>query len=306
MRLVLLSVAFSLLSCTSGSNQEPTRQSLPEGVAARVGGELVDTRTIARIASARRVAPTEARDLAIKDALFAAWARHDSANAPAVVVAERAALGRALLEALEAEAMNAGSATDAELAELVAERWTELDRPPSVRTTHAVIRVKKPEDAAPGLALAERLARELRGITDAAAFIERASAFDAKPFELVTERLNPVTPDGRVWEPNGRPGSQLPSGFDLDYARAANAIERAGEQSPVVKTAFGYHVILLDERLPERRLSPEERRAALEHEIVSRRARKLVESTVARLRSATPIERERNEDSLTELAARAP
>jgi peptidyl-prolyl cis-trans isomerase C len=303
---MLLSVAATLLACTSGSNQAPTRKALPPGVAASVGNDLVEVRTIARIASARGIEPSKARDLAIKDALFAASARADAANAPAIVVAERAALGRALLEVLEAEAMKAGPPNDAELAEVVAERWTELDRPPSVRTTHAVILVKKPEDAAPARELAEKLARELAGITEFAVFAERARAFDAKPFELVAERLSPVAPDGRVWDPNARPGTQFPGGFDLDYARAANAIATVGDQSPVVKTAFGYHVILLEERLPERRVSPEERRATLHDEIVSRRVKKLVESTVARLRSATPVERERTEDSLTELAARAP
>jgi hypothetical protein len=306
MRLALLSVAACVLSCTSGSNQAPARKSLPPGVAASVGGDLVQAHTIARIASARGIGLSEARDLAIKDALFAAWARADSANAPAVVVAERAALGRALLEELEAQARNAGPPSDAELTELVAERWTELDRPPSVRTTHAVILVKKPEDAAPARALAEKLARELSGLSDSAAFLERARAFDAKPFELVAERLNPVTPDGRVWEPTARPGSHFPGGFDVDYARAANAIEQVGSQGPVVKTAFGYHVILLEERLPELRLPPEERRHVLNDEVVSRRAKKLLESTVASLRRTTPVERERTEDSLTELAARAP
>ena len=34
------------------------------------------------------------------------------------------------------------------------------------------------------------------------------------------------------------------------FAEAANALARAGDQSPVVRTPFGFHVILLIERLP--------------------------------------------------------
>jgi peptidyl-prolyl cis-trans isomerase C len=301
MKLVLLSVAACALSCSNESQQAPSRRALPPGVAASVAGDLVDARTIARIASARGIEPASARELAIKDALFAASARADPANAPAVVVAERAALGRALLEQLETEATKVGPPSDAEMNELLAERWTELDRPASVRTTHTVILVKKPEDEAPVRALAEKLARELAGIGDRRAFIEKARAFDAKPFELVAESLDPVTPDGRVWDP-ARPGARFPGGFDMNYARAANAIERVSEQSPIVKSAFGYHVILLEERLPEQRSSAEQRR----DEVLSRRSKKLVENTVGNLRKTTPVEVERTADSLTELVTRAP
>jgi peptidyl-prolyl cis-trans isomerase C len=243
--------------------------------------------------------------LAISDALFAAWARADSANAPAVVVAERAALGRALLEQLEAQATALGPPSDTELDALVAERWTEFDRPPRVRTTHAVILVKKPEDAAPVQALAQKLASELDGSTESALFVEKARAFDAKPFELVAERLSPVTADGRVWDPDARPGQQFGT-YEVDYARAANALERPGDHSPVVKTVFGSHVILLEERLPELRVPLEERRAALHDDVISRRTKKLLESTLAELHNTTAVERERTEDVLTELVSRSP
>jgi peptidyl-prolyl cis-trans isomerase C len=293
------------LSCSAESRSVVARKTLPSGVAASVGNELVLSDTVARIAAARGVELVRARELAIRDALFAAAARATRERADGVVVAERANLARRVLERFDQDADAAGPPTDAELAALTAERWVDFDRPPSVRTSHAVVRVKKPDDDAPARALAQRLAAALRGAATSAEFVERARAFPASPLEVVAEPLSPVTADGRMWEPTARPGTQLPP-VDVDYARAANALERPGEQSPLVKSAFGYHVIFLDERLPERRVTLDERRAALHGDVVVRRAKKQLDEALALLRRGTPIEIERSADSLTELVVVAP
>jgi parvulin-like peptidyl-prolyl isomerase len=211
-----------------------------------------------------------------------------------------------LLESIEKQARDMGPGTDAEVSELSTERWLEFDRPPSVRTSHAVVTVKKPDEAAPARALAEKLAVALRGITDSAEFLERARAFHAPaPLTITAEQLSPATADGRMWEPGARPGAQTLQ-LDLDYTRAAHALKHPGEQSPIVKSAFGYHVILLEEIVPEKRVPLEERRALLQDEIVKRRAKKLVEATLTRLRQATPVEVVRAADSLTALVPTAP
>jgi peptidyl-prolyl cis-trans isomerase C len=305
MKLVLVAFVASLLSCSPESPPVTARDRLPPGIAASVGSDLVEARTIASIASAQRVDPAHARELAIRDALFAAAVRANPLHADSVTVAERAVLGRSLLEGMQRQALEVGAATDAEVSELTAERWTELDRPPSVRTTHAVLLVEKPADSAPARAVAERLAAALRGIAASAEFIERAQAFPAEPFKVKAERLSPVTPDGRIWDFGAPPGTHFPT-IDLDYARAASALARPGDQSPIVKSAFGYHVILLEERLPEARPSLEERRALLRDEILSRRGKKLLEGTVARLRQGTPVEVVRAADSLTALVSLTP
>src|SRR6185503_10706779 len=184
MKLALIAIAASVLSCSAESAPVTARKALPPGVAASVGGDLVDVRTIESIANARGVDRSHARELAVRDALFAAAVRANPDRAANVVVAERATLGRVVLESFAKEAESAGPPTDGELGELTAERWTELDRPSSVRTTHAVVLVKTPEDAAPARALAGRLAAALRGITASAEFIERAQAFPTAPLEL--------------------------------------------------------------------------------------------------------------------------
>ena len=298
---LLLATAACALACSAESRPTPASGALPPGVVARVGADLVQTATVARIASSRGVDRSRARDLAIKDALFAAAVRTDPERAAEVSVAERAILGRTLLESIRARSESAGPPTDAEIGELTAEHWIDVDRPASVRTTHAVVLFKTPKDAAPARAAAERLAVALRGITKSTEFIERAQAFPAK--QLRAERLSPVTPDGRMWEPNAPArGTGLPT-IDLDYARAASALGSPGDQSPIIKTAFGYHVILLEERIPEQRTSLEERRELFRDEVASRRSKKLLEGTVAELRRGTPVEVVRAADSLTALIA---
>jgi peptidyl-prolyl cis-trans isomerase C len=308
MKLTPLVLTACALSCSDGTAPRATtaNKALPEGVAASVGRDLVELRTVERIASARGVDRSRARELAVKDALFAAAARESAVHAAGVSVAERATLGRALLENIERQARGMGPGTDAEVNELTAERWIEYDRPPSVRTSHVVVSVKKPDEAAQARALAERLAAALRGITDSAAFLERARAFPVTPpLSITAEQLSPATPDGRMWEAGARPGAQTLT-LDPDYTRAAHALRHPGDQSPIVKSAFGYHVILLEELVPEKRVPLEERRALLEDEIVTRRAKKLMQETVARLRQGTPVEVLRAADSLTALVATAP
>jgi hypothetical protein len=300
----LLAVAFAL-GCATEARPVVTQRTLPAGVVARVGNDAIQASTVERVAAARGAPPALARELSIRDALFAAAARESPEHHAAVVVAERSNLARRTLEELGQRAESGGPPTDAEVAALTAERWTDFDRPPSVRTTHAVVLVKKPEDDAAARDLAEKLASALRGITLSSDFVARTQAFPAAPFEVRAERLGPVTADGRMWDPAAAPGTKFPT-LDTDYARGANAVERVGDQSPLVKSAFGYHVILLEERLPERRFSLEERRESLAAEITSRRAKAMLEDTLARLRRATPIEIERGAEGLTELVLGAP
>jgi hypothetical protein len=299
---LLLATAACAFSCSAESRPTPASGTLPPGIAARVGGDLIETATIARIANARGVDGSHARDLAIKDALFAAAARTNPDRAADVSVAERAILGRTLLETLRRRSENAGPPTDAEVSEMTAERWMDVDRPSSVRTTHAIVLVKSPNDAARARGVADELASALRGITDSAEFIERAQAMPTKSLEIRAERLSPVTADGRVWDPTAPPGTRFTT-FDLDYARAANALREPGAHSPVTRSAFGFHVILLEERFPELRTSLEERRERFKAEIVARRGKKLLEGTVAELRRGTPVEVVRAADSLTALVA---
>jgi hypothetical protein len=280
-----------------GPVQRPTAAALPEGVVALVGGQQVDRATVERIARARSVSPQAARDAAVRDALLAAAARADLAGFGIVASAERSILARALLEQFDQQA-RARPVTKAEVAEMTARRWAEFDRPVSARTAHAVARVNKPEDDAPARALAERIAHELAAVTDPEEFVKRAKEVPAGSVKVVAERLPPVTADGRVVQLNAPPGAPTRT-FDPAYARAANALRSVGDKSPVTKTEFGYHVILLEERMEAKRVPLEQRRELLADEIMDNRAHRMQEQLLQQARLSHPVEVQRSAADLT-------
>lgn len=286
-------------ACGERSAPKPTAERLPPGVLAVVGDERVTAGTVGRIAAREGVLPLEARRRAIEDALFAASSRKTPALAPRVSVAERGVLARAVLERLRDDAHALGPPTDAEISALTAKRWPELDRPPSVATSHAVVLVKKPADDAPARALAKDLAAALADAKSGDELVKRAQAFPARGLEIHAERLPAVTTDGRLWDPNTQPPKPLTGTFDLDFARAANALTTPGEQSGIVKSAFGYHVIVLDVPYPEQRMPLAERSALLADDVFSERAKRALDALLAPLRAATPVSTERAVDALT-------
>ena len=153
------------LSCASSDAPVPARRNehLPAGLAAKVSSEAIALSTIRRIAQAQRISPGLALDRALGDALFAAAARADDQSGSIVPTVERAAWARALLEGLKSEASAGGPVTDAEVAQLTALHWQELDRPETVRTTHAVARVERPEQDAQARSVAQAIWEAERG-----------------------------------------------------------------------------------------------------------------------------------------------
>jgi len=292
---VVLAVAIGC-EATSPATQ-PTTAELPEGTAAVVGEDRVQTETVRRIARAEACTLLEARELAIRDASLAAEARRRFAGTGRIASAETSALARSLLEQIQRETSRA-PVTDEEVTEATGWHWQQLDRPASVRTTHAVVLVKDPSQDAGALALARRVAEATAGATDPKEFERRATAVPADGHAVKVEHLPPVTADGRIvaLEPGGPPSTAT---FDPEFARAANALRVVGEQSPVIKSAFGYHVILLEERLEARTTTLEERRSILHDEILDQRARGKVDQVLAAARRGTSIEVSRAAGDLT-------
>lgn len=297
----ILSIAIAA-GCGTGadapSTVAPVDEQLPPGVAARVGDETISSKLIGRVARAQGVTPKDARSRLVQDALFAALARQELA--PGVVsAAERSGQARAVLELLAREARAAGEPTDAEVARIVAARWLELDRPASARTSHAVVRLGTGVDPNAARALAARIAKATRGAGDAEQFREAASAVPAGDLKVRVEQLPPVTADGRIVPPPDAPPERVPGRLDPRFAAAANAIETVGEQSPVIESEFGFHVIFLEERLPEKRVAPERQRELVRDEVFAARARALKEEVLEAARGRTPIQTERAASALT-------
>ena len=275
-----------------------TRVHLPAGLVAKVGPDEIALSTVVGIARAQQITLPVARDLAARDAAFALDARAVFAGGSLVPVVERAALARALMERFKADASALGPASDAEVAELSAPRWQDFDRPETVRTTHAVAIIAKPEQDEAARAIAQHLFEAVRGVSDPEQFIRLAQAVPHEGIDVRVERLPAVTSDGRVYYREGAPPERANQRFDKDFAQAAHRLA-VGAISEPTKSIFGYHVILCEARLPEQRVPLEERRHLLADEVQKARAERSKQELLGRLTSTTAIAVTRSVDDLT-------
>ena len=288
-----------LLGCSGGvAPGKPGSSALPAGQTARAGSELVSAATIARIAEQQGLAPAAAASAALSDALFAQSARDSLAPSKASSI-ERAAIARSLLEQLRREAVRAGPPTAAELADVLRERWTDVARPEAARTAHAIVLSDKPERDAAARALAQKLADALQGVAQGDELVQKAKAFPAEGFQIKAEKLPFITADGRSFQRRDAGFVPTPATFDLDFARAALAVERPGQLSPVSKSSFGYHVILLEERAPEQLVPKEQLADLLTPEVQTRRATRARADLLERLHQGVPVRLERAIEELT-------
>lgn len=215
---------------------------------------------------------------------------------------QRVALAHALTVHLWAEAGAQGAVTDAELEEWTNRHWLSVARPSSARTIHAVVRVDASEQ--PGrwekaLAVAQRVHAAVVGATDAEQFEARARAVPTDGFELKVESLEPVTEEGRIVRLDAADGRVDLGSYEVAFARAANALDRPGSTSDVIRTSYGYHVLRLLERLPESLVNNAERRRRALSDVLARRARRALERVLADQASATPTARERSAEEAT-------
>lgn len=312
----LLAACLALFSCDAPApppKPAPVLAALDSSAVARVADVSIGADQIARIALAQHLPPGEAREQAIHDALLATEARARGLDAdPRVDLATSGILARVLVQDIEARAEAQGPVTDAELDEITARRWMELDRPDAARTVHAVVTLKKdatPDARARAAALAESIRKSIAPAAEiaqrteppkqqggpedeaVAAFRTAAKAVPKGDLEVRIEPLSPVVADGRTLTP----GMQL----ERPFAQAALALAHRGDTSPVIETSYGFHVILLLERVPGFTMPREERRQKLRDEAITLRAVREKESLLARLRPSASISK--NTDAILAL-----
>ena len=294
-----LSALAATCGCSEAAGPPPAAVSaLPAGTLARVDSQLVSATSVTNVAVRRGLAPREALERLLSDALLASQAR--SSAPPGVVTAiERSAAARALLEKLAADAAAAGPATPSEVDELSKERWTELDRPDAARTSHVVVINSDATRDGRARAVAEALHAAVDGCTSAQDFEQRAKTVATDGFDVRVEALPPITADGRAFERKDQSWLPYPSTFDAAFARAANRLNEPGQLSPVVKSEFGYHVIRLVERIAGATLPKAELLTALEPEVRTRRAARARVELLEKLRPASGIQIDRAVDELT-------
>ncbi len=275
-------LVLSGVACTARKSPAPSTNDpdLDDGVVARVGTASIPAGMVAAVVAAQGVDRSTALDRLIHDALLAEHARTQEAWRPRVSSAERAVLGRVLLERLRAE-NDAQPVTDAEIRAAAAQQWWEFDRPASVRAIHAVVRFSAAADEPRARGVAEDLRAAVTEVADVAEFKRAALAVEANGLEVKVESLDPVTAEGALAVPGG---GRLVEAF----AQAAHAIEKEGGTSPITRTDFGYHVIRLVERLPAHNVPLEEARRRLEAAVRGARAR---ESHIALLRELSARDR---------------
>lgn len=306
-RRLALTLAALAWSCSSCSDDK-TKGAAPRDQQADLGGEViarisassasdaVPKSVVAKVAAEQRITPEEAARRLVDDAIAAVAARERGLDTrPPTSWHLRSARARFAIDRLRTQSRAAGPPTDSEIEEVTAKYWRAVDRPESARVVHVVVMRSKPEDAALD-ARAKTFAAELRSaLVDAKTteeFSEKAKAFP-HPKELkvqVDPPLPAVTEDGYAVD---GPGT-----FDVAFSKAANALAKPGDTSPVVQSQYGWHVIRLIEKLPAQRMPLDERRIAFTEEAYSFRAKKAYDALLGPIRAAHPVTIEPSAEAL--------
>ncbi|HRH01122.1 MAG TPA: peptidylprolyl isomerase, partial [Polyangiaceae bacterium] len=235
---------------------------------------------VGRTAAESHVSRDEALEQLVADAVGAREALETGVDErPAVRVRARAALARSLVERVKADAAAAGPPTDAEMATLTEEAWVELDHPELRVAVHAVVLVAEGQPSTEARRLAERILAAVAPAKSPDEFLTLADGPKAPGLEVRVEALPPVAADGRT-----RSGK-----LDERFVKALFGLPKPGDQSGVIESPFGYHVIRLVERVPAYTMPLAERVPLFTPEVLSRRAKARLDAALADAQKARTV-----------------
>jgi hypothetical protein len=296
-------LALGLGAC-SGRDKEPTPLAggdLPDGVVSLVAEEPILEATVARIAQYRHIAPAQALDLAISDALLA---RGAASLAPLL---RRAAASRALLDQFRAEAVAQGLPGQEELELAKEHRWWELDRPEMRRVVHVVVVVEDNTDRVAAKARAELIYQAAKDAPNGVTFRERVNSVDQTGFKITLQDLLPVALDGRALdvERYQAPGTSAQQ-YHVEFARPIFELSALNQITPLFESPSGYHVAMLLQIIPELRLAPDELKKALSEDIYDGRARGIIKTFLDEAKQRMKPEHALDAPTLTALTLPSP
>lgn len=285
----------TLAACSNGEAQAPaTAQTADDTWAARLGATQLPTLVLE---VARGSDPDGARSLR-HFALAEGLRRHHPTASDWL---RRVALARATADHLSKTAAALGVPTDDELRRWTDAHWLTVDRPAAFQTTHAVVLASSELPEAEHQA-ARTLAEQIRGavleVNTTDDFKAQAAAVPSSGLTVKVEDLEPVASDGRVVRLGSRVGASVAT-YDETFAKAASALQSVGATSPVVKSAFGYHVLRLVRVIPELRVAADVRRILAHRDVTNERASQALTEILGAARKDVVVEVERSSEEAT-------
>ena len=247
-------IAFSLIAALSAVAQQPAATEPPQKIAAVINGETI---TVAKLDAlyAAMPAPTRlqydqaggkkafldnyvAKRLLIQEALKSGFDQRAD-----VKVAIEAARESAIFDRYVREVVAAGVLTDAEVRKYYDERPADFATPEQVKARHIVISWKQ-RSKEEARRVAEQVLSELLALRLGAA--GESEGTRQVFYSRFAEAARKYSEDGAA-EKGGELGWAGRGQFDKNFEEAAFGM-KPGMMSGIIETAFGYHLILVEEK----------------------------------------------------------